>query len=319
MKTGRGWVLAMTLLSLGCRYEDPEMNLLTSLDKKAVRTIHFPNPNHSCDLHLNGLTSITPAEAEQIARWNPNDPPVTLSREAINDLYGYSRELPPFLFDMGLSYSQTCGFSLKLNGLTTLDETSAKALSKFAGDEIELNGLIELPENVAKALVPSGQHISFHLNGVRTLSVESAKALGSVSSGDLHLAGLENLDTEAYLHLKSHRDVFTLGVRQISVEEAEIIASWDWVKYISFPNLETVTYDQAQVLVTKVQGGYVFDQPDIMDLPTATVFYHWAQDTPRVTWQSNWRSSHGVSVTLARDSTIRTAGMCDAGGLYCSP
>ena len=319
MKKQGVWLLGMLLLSSGCRYEDPEMNLLTALDNKAVRTIQFPNPNHSCDLHLNGLTSITPAEAEQIARWNPNDPPVTLSREMINDLYAFSMAIPKFLFDIGFGIPQSCRFSLQLNGLTELDETSAKALSKFAGEAIELNGLIELPENVAKALVPAGQYMSFHLNGLQTLSLESAKALGSVYSGELHLAGLEQLDTEAYAYLHAHRSEFTLGVRQISVEEAEVVASWDTVKYISFPNLETITYDQAQALVSKFYGGYVFEQPDIIDLPTATVFYHWALDVPKIVWRRDWMYSNGVSVTLSRDSIIRTAGMCGHGGLYCSP
>jgi len=305
---------------VGCRYEEDELNHLLTLDAKAIRTIQYSHPDMSCGLTLNNLTSLTPQEAYSVASWNPNDPPLAISHEWGNWLYQHPEIIRKTLFNLGVGIPQTCHFSLELNGITELSETSANALSTFKGDEIQLNGLAELSSEVAKALVPKGRSMSFQLDGLQTLSIESAKALGGVSSGDLSLASVDSLDTESYIALGNHREFFRLGVREMTVEEAVIVASWNFTNYIHFPHLEKVSYDHAQAFVNNFRGGYTFDVIDVMDVPTATVLYNWVLETADLL-RHDRMLPNSVSIHLSEDSPLRQSNMCYGRhtpvGLYC--
>jgi hypothetical protein len=320
MITVRLLFLYTMFVLVGCRYEEDELNHLLTLDGKVIRTIQYPHPDMSCGLTLNNLISLTPQEAYSVASWNPNDPPLAISHEWGNWLYQHPEIIRKTLFDFGVGIPKACGFSLELNGISELSEASAKALSTFKGDEIQLNGLTELSSKVAEALVPKGRTMSFQLDGLQTLSVESAKALGGVSSGDLSLASVYSLDPESYIALGNYREVFRIGVREMTVEEAAIVASWNLTTYIHFPHLEKVSYDHAQAFVHNFRGGYTFDVIDVMDVPTATVLYNWVLETADLL-RHDRMLQNSVSIHLSEDSPLRQSKMCYGRhtpvGLYC--
>ena len=312
-------VCTMFLLA-GCRYEEAELNHLLTLDAKAIRTIHYPHSVTSCRLTLNNMTSLTLEDALIVASWNPNEPLWSITPEWSNWLYKSPDIIKEILFQLDVSISRACSLSLELNGITELSEASAKALSKFKGSEIQLNGLTELPAEIAEALVAKGQRMSFQLDSVQTLSVESAKALGGVSSGDLSLASVHTLDTESYIALGSYRESCRLGIREMTVQEAAIVGSWDFTHYIYFPNLENVSSDHARAFVNNFRGGYTFDVIDAVDVSAAAVFYPWVLYMPEGV-RRDLILANSVTIHLSENAPLKQSKMCthryDIGGFYC--
>ncbi|MFN5638513.1 MAG: hypothetical protein ACK5AA_03105, partial [Akkermansiaceae bacterium] len=87
---------------------------------------------------------------------------------------------------------------LHLNGLTSLDAETAKALAEFKGDEqsqLSLAGLTSLDAEAAKALAEFKGRI-LNLSGLTSLDAETAKALAEFKGDDLPLDGLTSLDAE---------------------------------------------------------------------------------------------------------------------------
>jgi hypothetical protein len=84
---------------------------------------------------------------------------------------------------------------LYLNGVTTLDTDTAKALAEFKGRWLLLNVLTTLDADTAKALAEfKGQGLS--LIGLTTLDADTAKALAEFKGQWLNLNGLTTLDAE---------------------------------------------------------------------------------------------------------------------------
>lgn len=320
MITVRLLSVSTMFLLVGCRYEEAELNHLLTLDAKAIRTIEYPHPVTSCRLKLNSMTSLTEEEARIVASWDPNEPLWSISPEWHHWLYKSPEIIRDILFQLNVSTKKFCSFSLELNGIKDLSVASAKALSKFKGSEIQLNGLTELPAEIAEALVPKGITMSFQLDSVRALSVESAKALGGVSSGDLSLASVHTLDTESYIALGSYRESCRLGIRKMTVQQAEIVGSWDFTYYISFPNLEAVSSDHARAFVNNFRGGYTFDVQDAVDVSAAAIFYQWVLYIPEGV-RRDLILANSVTLHLSEDSPLKHSKMCthryDIGGFYC--
>jgi hypothetical protein len=94
---------------------------------------------------------------------------------------------------------------LSLNGLTTLDATTANALAEFKGD-LTLSGLTTLDADTAKALAESKGYY-LNLNGLTTFDTETAKALAAFKGGRLDLDGLQRASFGAVRALQYNANV----------------------------------------------------------------------------------------------------------------
>jgi hypothetical protein len=94
---------------------------------------------------------------------------------------------------------------LSLNGLTTLDADTAKALAEFKGD-LTLSGLTTLDADTAKALAESKGYY-LNLNGLTTLDADTAKALAEFKGGRLDLDGLQRASFGAVGALRYNANV----------------------------------------------------------------------------------------------------------------
>lgn len=83
---------------------------------------------------------------------------------------------------------------LQLPGLTTLDAETAKALANFKGDLLSLNGLTTLDADSAKALAQF-KHVRLDLNRLTTLDAEAAAAVAAGENWDGELRKITALDS----------------------------------------------------------------------------------------------------------------------------
>jgi hypothetical protein len=86
---------------------------------------------------------------------------------------------------------------LYLNGVKTMSEDVAEALSPFEGKTLKLNGLESLSPEVAAHLTKNKSHMQLSLNGLVDLSEEAAEVLGASKSGNISLMGLKTLSDAA--------------------------------------------------------------------------------------------------------------------------
>jgi len=84
---------------------------------------------------------------------------------------------------------------LYLNGLTSLDAETAKALAEFKGENLDLDGLTSLDAETAKVLAEF-KGGTLYLSGLTSLDAEAAAALAEFKGEDLILRDLTSLDAE---------------------------------------------------------------------------------------------------------------------------
>lgn len=144
--------------------------------------------------------------------------------------------------------SQTKGV-LSLDGVTTLDEVSAKALASNKQLSVSLNGLVDLSPQVASAL---GKLSYLELNKLKP-NHQVVAELGNVSS-TLKLDSLESLDAQAAASLS--RIPFRLslnGIKTITAEAAQQLAP---SKALIEMNKIAMLSDQAAEELSKHLGGW---------------------------------------------------------------
>lgn len=144
--------------------------------------------------------------------------------------------------------SQTKGV-LSLDGVTTLDEVSAKALASNKQLSVSLNSLVELSPQVASAL---GKLSYLELNKLKP-NHQVVAELGNVSS-TLKLDSLESLDAQAAASLS--RIPFRLslnGIKTITAEAAQQLAP---SKALIEMNKIAMLSDQAAEELSKHMGGW---------------------------------------------------------------
>ena len=160
-----------------------------------------------------------------------------------------------------------CGWknTIELNGLTTIDNKTAKALAQDHIGEIRLNGLLNLDFDLASELVKNNGPLSFNgltkltdgfckafikfkhgiqLNGLQNLSIEEAKILvkNKDSSYPLQLSlnGLTELDAETASYLaKFPGDLFLEGISIIKDDVAIELSKHKYMLVMS--NLEKLS------------------------------------------------------------------------------
>ena len=172
--------------------------------------------NSSGDLHLNGLTTLTPVAAKEISHRNGDlhlNGLTTISNDTLKGLAehkagGNSR---PVVYLKGLTtlsddgsvilaaWPKWCG---ELPALTTLSEKSALALASSRKWNGSLPSIKTISPEVAKALSQRQGNLS--LNGLTTLSDEAAKELAKHQGGTLSLNGLKELSDNAAIAFAQH-------------------------------------------------------------------------------------------------------------------
>lgn len=223
----------------------------------AFLLIRFLTPSAFALNHSNESLVLRQAIENQETTPNPlQKPPKTINTEIARELVKKStlklgldldhlQEIAP---EVATILSQTQGL-LSLDGLTTLDERTAKALASNKELAISLNGLIDISPQVASAL---GKLSYLELNKLQP-SQQVLAELGNVSS-TLKLDSLESLDAQAATSLS--RIPFRLslnGIKNITAEAAQQLAPSKAL--IDMDKIEMLS-DQAAEEFAKHLGGW---------------------------------------------------------------
>ncbi len=216
--------------------------------------------NSSGDLHLNGLTKLTPVAAKAICQRHGDlylNGLTTISDDTLKALAehkvgGASR---PRVYLKGLTtisdesaailaaWPKWCG---ELPALTSLSEKSAAALASSHNWNGSLPSLKEISPEVARALV--GRKGNLSLDGLATLSDESAKELGKHRGGTLSLNGLKTLSDNAAIVFAQHDGRLSLnGLNSVSDSAAVSLGKHkgDW---LFLDGLATLSEDASRSL-----------------------------------------------------------------------
>ncbi len=271
----KGIRVGMVLL-MGCRYSPEELSQVTSLDSKAVLTLKYPEHRiNDCDLNLDGLTSLTPEQAQWIVDWDPGKPLLSWTSEQAARWRGWPQFVQDLLFVGWIPKQSSCVHTLSLNGLTELDWQTASVLGEGAWYRLSLNGLSEIHGKATYKLVRQSS-FELELNGLTKLSENTALVLGKFYSQALRLPNIEEgMTVKKYENLSAGRfEDLELGVTTLTVEQARALAKSD-TQYITFLNLESADWEIVEALLEKKWGSYSFEQPNVLGLRTATMFEHW--------------------------------------------
>jgi mono/diheme cytochrome c family protein len=212
------------------------------------------------DLHLNGLTTLTPIAAKAICQREgdvflnglTNISAETLKALAEHKAPGVAR---PVVYLNGLTtlsdenaailaaWPKWCG---ELPALTTLSEKAATSLAASRNWDGKLPAVKQLPAEVATALAQRQGNLT--LDGLAELSDEAAAALAEHRGGTLSLNGLKNLSDKTAGALARHDGRLTLtGLTTLSDAAAGSLAKHpgDW---LILDGLTTLTDPAAKVL-----------------------------------------------------------------------
>ena len=215
---------------------------LTTLSPAAARAlVQRKGGYQGWQLHLDGLTTLSPEAAAALAemsghKWNghlprfttvPDDVARALAKEGSNlrsmpGLTAISDEAARLLVP------RTGG---NLPALKTLSPEVAKALAQLGG-HLVLNGVTTLSDEAAKALTEKaiGRNV-LYLNGLTSLSPVAAKAICQ-REGDLYLNGLTTIPIDVLKSLAENKlpgvrpVVYLDGLTSLTDEAAAILASW---------------------------------------------------------------------------------------------
>ena len=133
-----------------------------------------------------------------------------------------------------------------LNGLTTLDADTAKALAEFKGISLSLNGLTTLDADTAKALAGS-KAWNGQLPKLTTLDADTAKELAEFK-GYLVLNGLTTLDADTAKALAGFKGSLALnGLTTLDADTAKALAEFKGER-LWLNGLPTLDADTAKAL-----------------------------------------------------------------------
>ena len=135
---------------------------------------------------------------------------------------------------------------LLLDGLTSLDPDTAKALAKFKGIWLALNGLTSLDTETARALAGYDKG-PLLLNGLTSLDPDPAKALAEFKGDWLCLNGLTTLDADTAKALANGEYLYLNGLTTLDADTAKALTSGDCdILYLN--GLTTLDSDPAKAL-----------------------------------------------------------------------
>jgi hypothetical protein len=138
---------------------------------------------------------------------------------------------------------------LYLRDLTSLSVETAAELAKFTGTWLCLDGLSSLDAKTAKALAGFKGHLS--INGLPALEAETAKAVAESQCEVLTLNGVTTLDSEAARELARFRGkwLYLNGLQAISADTAKSLANFGG-EILSLQGLVELSPEAAQGLAT---------------------------------------------------------------------
>jgi len=218
------------------------LNGLTALPDDVAVVI--AGKNSSGDLHLGGLTTLTPLAAKAISQRNGDlhlNGLTTISNDTLKALAehkagGNSRPLAYLkglttISDEGAailaSWPKWCG---ELPALTTLSEKSAIALASSRKWNGKLPSVKTISPEIARALAKRQGNLS--LDGLTTLSDEAAKELAKHHEGTLSLNGLKELSNNTAVAFAQHDGRLSLnGLTSVSDNAASSLGKHkgDWL------------------------------------------------------------------------------------------
>ena len=219
------------------------------------------------DLHLSGLTTLSPAAARAISKWDGQiyfDGLTEISDETLKALAEHKVPLGETYFvhlrglktlsnegaEILAAWPKWCG---DLPALTALSETSAAALASSRNWNGNLSSVKTITPNMAKTL--SGRQGNLLLDGLTTLSEETAKELARHQGGVLSLNGLTSVSDNVVVVLATREDRLSLnGLKSLSDREAAALGKHkgDW---LILDGLASLTDEAARSLAR--DGGIV--------------------------------------------------------------
>lgn len=219
------------------------------------------------DLHLSGLTTLSPAAARAISKWDGQiyfDGLTEISDETLKALAEHKVPLGEtyFVHLRGLKTLSDDGAAIlaawpkwsgDLPALTALSETSAAALASSRNWNGNLSSVKTITPNMAKTL--AGRQGNLLLDGLTTLSEETAKELARHQGGVLSLNGLTSVSDNVVVVLAAREDRLSLnGLKSLSDREAAALGKHkgDW---LILDGLASLTDEAARSLAR--DGGIV--------------------------------------------------------------
>ena len=253
------------------------LNGLTTLSEAAAESLG----KHQGDLFLSGLTSISDQVGNALAKSKNG-----LALDSLKRLTNYSAlmlatNLKWISLNSLDNLSESDGHLalanliskdpteiVYLNGLKSLSDSTAEALSKYKG-EFELNGLTSLSDTAITVLAKHEGHLS--LNGLATLSDAAAEALAN-HAGGLSLDGLTSLsDTTAEALAGIEGYLGLSGLTNMSVDLANKLANHNGS--LSLDGLKSLSDTVAKSLA-KHQGDLSFGGLENLDATAAKNLVH---------------------------------------------
>lgn len=202
-----------------------------------------------------GLADELPADTNEIKSLTPEQAG-RLSRIPLelDGLTTLDAETAKALADRAPRHSSASGYDLHLSlgGLITLDAAAAEALAGSRWEALRLDGLSSLPMATARALAAfKGSLLS--LGGLRALDADAARAVAAFKGRNLTLGGLRKLDADAARALAAFKGGLTLRVTAFespdSVAVAKALAAHKGP--LKLPNLEKISPKTLTALITK--------------------------------------------------------------------
>jgi hypothetical protein len=138
----------------------------------------------------------------------------------------FLRGLETLSVETAKTLSEFAGPFIELNGLTSLDAATAKAIGKYKG-HLSLDGLTDLPVETANGLAESSCDV-LTLNGVTTLSADAAAELARFRGKWLYMNGMDRISPDAAGALAKFRgEILSLqGLAGLSPEAAQGLAAY---------------------------------------------------------------------------------------------
>ena len=310
------FILSITLSAMftGCRYDADKLPQLTELDSKAEATIQRWLTSDPCDLDLNGLTVLTPEQADMIGQWRPRPEETPFWDWLSVWIYTKPKPIRDVLWKLTPSGPSKCETpNLYLNGLTELSVDVAKGLSSWEGSQLEINGVSHLDAKTAEALVLHANNTALHLNGLTSIDDDTAKALAQYSGAILFLPSVRSLTTEQLTYFTSWTGgALSLGLESLSVDQANIVQQWQ-VPTVAFPHLKDISDDAVLALLDKSEGHYMLGARDVITPSQANLLNHWVLSAG---------IDRSVTINIRPDNWLHSTAICDDENtfdhVYCS-
>ena len=242
----------------------------------------------NCDLHLDGLTSLSPAAARAISQRSrdlylnglktiPDDTLQALAEHRGNPDQRFYVFLDGLTAISGEGAQTLVGWPKwrgTLPGITSLDEKGAAALAASTRWDGALPALAKIDAATAKAL--AGHRGNLRLDGLTTLTPDVAKVLAEHRGGELSLDGLGELPDALAPILAGRPGRLSLdGLKSLSPAAAQALAAHegDWL----FLDGVTTLSNEAADEVAKHRGVV-----SLLGLPASDVAVRLRRANPRI-------------------------------------